>query len=668
MVPRTHYSFATTPPYPVIGVLLALLSGCTPDAPVAPTVATLFGDGAVLAASGTPLRLSTAPDTVRVGVSFELRLTDRLVDFSRRRPQGTTVAWETSDTSVVTLSVASANPDRVRATFRRAEPATITARLDGREGSWRGTAVALGNDTTLGSAGAPALPANSPAELPRMQVQLPTAEGTGQIRRVRRGGNLQSAIDAAGYGDVILLEAGATFTGPIQLRRKAGSGWITIRTDATPTAAGQRVTLADTLRFARIEAPATGNAHALNTEAGAAGYWIVNVDIARSPNAARLTTLIALGDGGTAQNSQASVPSRLVFDRVIVRGRPGLILRRCIALNSASTAVLNSVVMDCHEKGADSQAIGGWNGPGPFLIRNNLLEGAGENVMFGGSDPFISGLIPSDIVIERNHFRKPEAWFRSSEWTVKNLLELKVGKRVLVRGNLFENNWADGQSGVALVFKSVNQSGGAPWSETSDLTIVDNILRRSAGGITLAARPEVHPAVPMSKILIARNSIYGLGRESGFNSGTERALLVMGGVAHVRIEDNTISAPASVIAVVRDGNPPLVPSFVFRRNLARFGQFGIHGGGSGLASFNASYTSVDFAENCIFGAPALSQPGFSPGAHLSTQTENVALPGLAQELFSPAATLACPRLANGAQYGAPAAALRTTLDAARSGR
>ena len=29
----------------------------------------------------------------------------------------------------------------------------------------------------------------------------------------------------------------------------------------------------------------------------------------------------------------------------------------------------------------------GWNGPGPFLIENNYLEAAGENIMFGGNDP-----------------------------------------------------------------------------------------------------------------------------------------------------------------------------------------------------------------------------------------------------------------------------------------
>ena len=44
--------------------------------------------------------------------------------------------------------------------------------------------------------------------------------------------------------------------------------------------------------------------------------------------------------------------------------------------------------------------------PYPFKIVNNYLEGAGENVMFGGADPRIKNLVPSDIEIRRNHFFK----------------------------------------------------------------------------------------------------------------------------------------------------------------------------------------------------------------------------------------------------------------------
>src|SRR5690606_28378953 len=110
---------------------------------------------------------------------------------------------------------------------------------------------------------------------------------------------------------------------------------------------------------------------------------------------------------------------------------------RCVALNSASTAVIDSWLSECHGKGFDSQAIAGWNGSGPYKIVNNHLAGAGENLMFGGADPSIPNGLPEDIEIRRNHFIKPPEW--KGVWTVKNLIELKLGRRVLIEGNVFEN-------------------------------------------------------------------------------------------------------------------------------------------------------------------------------------------------------------------------------------
>ena len=61
--------------------------------------------------------------------------------------------------------------------------------------------------------------------------------------------------------------------------------------------------------------------------------------------------------------------------------------KRCIALNAANVTISDSYIAECKGVGQDTQAIGGWNGPGPYTIENNYLEAAGENVMFGGADP-----------------------------------------------------------------------------------------------------------------------------------------------------------------------------------------------------------------------------------------------------------------------------------------
>src|SRR6185295_10756602 len=107
------------------------------------------------------------------------------------------------------------------------------------------------------------------------------------------------------------------------------------------------------------------------------------------------------------------------------------------ALNSASTTIANSYISDIKSAQEDAQAIMGANGPGPYLIVNNYLEASGENILFGGADPFIQNLVPSDITIQQNYITKPLSW-RGQSWTIKNLIELKNAQRVTVNGNLIE--------------------------------------------------------------------------------------------------------------------------------------------------------------------------------------------------------------------------------------
>src|SRR5262249_10934771 len=129
--------------------------------------------------------------------------------------------------------------------------------------------------------------------------------------------------------------------------------------------------------------------------------------------------------------SLSQLPSDVVFDRCYVHGTPQGNVRRGIAMNSARTSIVDSYFADFHEAGGDAQAIASWNGSGPFKIVNNYLEGAAENVLFGGADASIPNLTPSDIEIRANLISKPLKWnpssssYDGSQWTVKNLLELK---------------------------------------------------------------------------------------------------------------------------------------------------------------------------------------------------------------------------------------------------
>jgi hypothetical protein len=69
----------------------------------------------------------------------------------------------------------------------------------------------------------------------------------------------------------------------------------------------------------------------------------------------------------------------------------------------------------------------GWNGPGPFHIVNNYIEGGGQNIMFGGADPSVTNLVPSDIEIRKNFLYKPAEWFGRA--TIKAVIELKNARK-----------------------------------------------------------------------------------------------------------------------------------------------------------------------------------------------------------------------------------------------
>jgi len=227
--------------------------------------------------------------------------------------------------------------------------------------------------------------------------------------RVGAGGDLQSALNAAQPGDTILLAAGAEFVGNFVLPVKNGDQFITLRSDAPDTrlsAEGVRIAPADAPFMARLRSANT--ASALRTAAGAHHWRLEYLEFAANRDG--YGDILAIGDGSNAQSTLASVPRQIVLAHLYVHGDPLVGQKRCIALNAAAVTIRDSYIADCKTVGQDSQAIAGWNGPGPYLIENNYLEGAGENVLLGGSDPAIANLVADGVTFRRNYVSRPMAW------------------------------------------------------------------------------------------------------------------------------------------------------------------------------------------------------------------------------------------------------------------
>jgi hypothetical protein len=410
----------------------------------------------------------------------------------------------------------------------------------------------------------PLFPQVEPQPPRLMHSELPASLGRTLV--VRAGFDLQKTLDEALPGDTIEIEAGAVFTGPFTLPRKAGPGFILIETGARGLPPpGRRVSPRDASAMPKLEA---SEGAVIRTAPGASGYRFIGIEI-RPAEGRWLPSLVEIGSGG--ETALEDLPELIVFDRCYIHGDPERGSRRGIAMNGRSIAVVDSFLADFKSSDSETQAVAAWAGPGPFRIVNNYLEAAGVNLMFGGADPAIQGLVPSDIEIRGNHIRKPLEWRPGGgqSWVVKNLLELKNARRVLIEGNLLENNWRGDQSGLAVLFTVRNQYGRAPWSVVEDVSFVNNRLRRSDGGINLLGRDRTWPngSGQTRRILIQNNL---------FEEVTGRLFQILDGTADVIIDHNTAIHSESI--VFAEGAPH--QGFVFRNNIVLEAKYGIAGTGT----------------------------------------------------------------------------------------
>ena len=418
--------------------------------------------------------------------------------------------------------------------------------------------------------------------------RVSTPQRNGSILRLDRNGDLQRAIDQARPGDTIVLEAGAVYKSPITLPVKPGSEFITIQSSRlSELPENTRVSPSQSGLFAKLQS-ATNEEPIVKTKPGAHHYKFVGLEFSTTDANVKVYDLIRLGDD--RQTTLQSVPHHLIIDRSYIHGFKTQEVQRGIALNSAETSITNSYISEIHGKGYDTQAICGWNGPGPFKIINNYLEGAGENVMFGGAAPAIPDLVPSDIEVRQNYFKKPLSWqpgnpaYGGIHWSVKNLFELKNARKVIIDGNIFENNWTDAQAGRAIVFTPRPSDSGRA-AVVEDVTFTNNIVRNVGSGVILLGHDE--PPAPtdtrLRRVRLANNLFDNINGPQFGSNGV--FLTVIAGTEDVTIEHNTVIHTGNIISTDYDPNT----RFVYRNNISRHNDYGIFGSGKGVGNPSIEY-------------------------------------------------------------------------------
>jgi Ricin-type beta-trefoil lectin domain-like/Right handed beta helix region len=431
-------------------------------------------------------------------------------------------------------------------------------------------------------------------------VAMQTA-ATAAIVDVPAGGDLQAALNAAHSGDTINLAAGATYTGNFRLAPNAGPAWITIQSSAMNSlpGAGVRVSPDQAGAMARIITPNAASAVQITT--GANYYRFVGIEFSVAPGI-YIQDVIQAGMGYEPSTDQ--LPHDLDFDRDYIHPDASAGGKRGIALNGGSTTVENSYVSGFWSTGQDTQALAGWNGPGPFTITNNYLEAGTEIIAFGGAIPSISGVVPSNILIQGNRFYKPLSWmpgnpsYAGIPVMVKNDIEVKNGQNITIDNNTFENNWkgAD-QRGYFLLFNVRTELGWVPWAVVNNVKVTNNIFRHSSSGIDITGHDD-DGSGSASNFLVQNNVWDDISSNWGSDGRWFQATT---GANNVTIDHNTVFQTGFILIfdVGQEYNVNATNNIVLRG-----GEIAGNGAGLGISALISYDLGGVFSNNVLVGASA----------------------------------------------------------------
>ena len=445
----------------------------------------------------------------------------------------------------------------------------------------------------------PATPTPEPEPTPE-----PTPEPVpgGHVIDVPAGGNLQAALDAATGGTTIRLAAGATYRGPFVLRPNAGD-FITITSSSGVPAEGTRITLTAAGTLARIQS--TTSEPAIRTSTGANRYRLVGLEFGE--NAGAYSEVIRLGDA--TDPNPANIPRDIVIDRVLMIVDPLVGQKRGILANADNVTIQNSDIRGVWGAyGEDSQAICQWQANGNLVIRNNRLEAGSEVILIGGAFPAVTGLNASGILIEGNHLTRPLEWMGVSKYKVKNLLELKAGTNVTIRGNLLENHWAAAQPGPAIVFTPKHGM------RIMDVRFEHNVIRSTGTGFNVLGYDYEHPydrtRGPQLERVTIQNNLFILDPSRW--GGTGRFMLIGEGADNFIVSQNTVvfEGTKTPSAAFYGYGALGVRGWSITNNIVFHGSYGIFSDSSsiGTNTLQLWFNDPVFSANVLYGATASWYP------------------------------------------------------------
>jgi hypothetical protein len=194
----------------------------------------------------------------------------------------------------------------------------------------------------------------------------------------------------------------------------------------------------------------------------------------------------------------------------------------------------------------------------------------------------IGSHVPTDVVVRRNHFKKDLGWrsgdasYYGVNMSVKNIFEVKQGKRWSVEGNRFETHWMEDQN-WSIVLTVKNQDGKQPWSTLSYIDFSHNKIINVGNGFQILISDYANPSLGSDHILIRHNILSGVSTyDGGIGFRNFAVLQDSGGTTTSTIGDKLSFVRNSSDAEGSDGKGRLVQfetSTKFR-NFTMYGNIG----------------------------------------------------------------------------------------------
>jgi hypothetical protein len=336
------------------------------------------------------------------------------------------------------------------------------------------------------------------AQLPSVYIDTTWNPPTGGTTwAAHTAAQLTSALSSSQPGDIIVLDAGVTYSGNFHLPVKANPNnkWIYVISSALANLpAGTRVSPSDASSMPKIVTPTVAPAF---EEDGGDHWRLAGLEITAASNyptgcpgsGANCMTYFLIG----SQFPPSPMGNNITIDRCYAHGSPTQDLQQAITSNWTYAAVIDSYIDDVHIKGFDSVGLAQFDSTGPTKYVNNYVSASTENIMFGGAGGNTNVGVPSDIEIRNNYLYKPLSWVVASvtnnAMVVKNAFECKSCQRVLFDSNVIENVWAHGQMGYAIVL-TVRSSQSGDFAVVNDITITNNVLKNVVSGVNTLAEDD----------------------------------------------------------------------------------------------------------------------------------------------------------------------------------